>query len=1202
MPNPFSAIGRWFGYSRNGDSVNAAPEPSHGLLDYVNRFVGQYPGPEGAAIVQTLRSALGVDGTLLDEITEQQVRRGPQGIVLPNFLPYLDEMTSGTGETATIRRTYRLMLADANIKAALYGKLFAVAAMDLKFHPASKKSTYDQKLADFARWTFNDVLGGPPKLVQEILLPGLIDGYGVAEKVLGPPEQKGRWRGKAPLEDLASIDYTDVIPQTDDRKRVVDWLGLRYNAGKHFHPALFVHWAHMPLFGQPTGVSDFRAAYRPYWIADTAWKLWLLMLQLRAGGLLKGKWTNEARRPSLIAALKVAKTHGWIVLPEGTDVEVLNMAAGGPEVFEAAMKAAKHDIFLCIEGAILQSLEGETTEGRGDTQIHKSTAELRRWWLARALERILNGWRNPLGLIRDVIDMNYVADEYPKASLASADINEIKARLEIYTGAKALGLSLSEQDVRENLAIESPDPNDPNDVLKGGEPENGEMGAPPSPSGGALDGAPAPADFAEWDESARKRGQPGNAGQFGPGGASDRPKNGSSRAAHEQRKSGVGDRLRSFAKASWGRLKGIGHGAHQIGVVAEEFVKDKIKENVQKLPSRWQHAVIGGWKMLRVASQPAFATYLFGQHLAETTAQEAGASPEQGARLKRICTLIDLTGAKAIPLTLHALGAGEWALASAFVPFGSLTYLAYSTATKPLAVLRGARKAVRDAAFTLAGLFQAAEKDASLERLMQAIGEHEEDADFFDACLCVALEQADDLDEALDLAEEATGRSQDFAEWDSSKHSRGQPDNPGQFTGKGNKGDRVTVYDPQREHHHGEYEHTGPMPTNAPGHWRHRMHGTRVSNEQMKAVHDRGGVWQPGAIPPPAVLKEAAERIKESQGDSESATLTTPAGRQWRIRNGEDLREFLYDGGVLPALPVNRPAAQGAPASSRPQGAQPAQGAPPQRTSQPAQAAPPAQSSPAAPATRPVESGFKDYRKLIEFFQGDSVKAADFATEKIRQHLAAGGSVSLWHEGKQIPIVQVSGNKVLDAKNQPWGLTALAFVAPGKKTGIEFHPPQPAQPGKRHAEDAAGHEHKGKGPGGGQFTSGGSGGGPSPQGGGQDPQGAQPAQAAAPATPAPQSAAPTRPSADSLHATAVDILNNRHAGKEKYARVDELVRAAAGLSGADLRQLAEKVTNSPMKHLRTKGQLLSAIKQHLSDILLSADQSSFSLGPDSPKV
>jgi hypothetical protein len=60
-----------------------------------------------------------------------------------------------------------------------------------------------------------------------------------------------------------------------------------------------------------------------------------------------------------------------------------------------------------------------------------------------------------------------------------------------------------------------------------------------------------------------------------------------------------------------------------------------------------------------------------------------------------------MTGAKAVPLALGAVGLGAAALPGSFVPAGSAAYLAYSTARRPLAVLRAARNVVKGMAETL---------------------------------------------------------------------------------------------------------------------------------------------------------------------------------------------------------------------------------------------------------------------------------------------------------------------------------------------------------------------------------------------------------------------------------------------------------------------------------------------------------------------
>ena len=77
---------------------------------------------------------------------------------------------------------------------------------------------------------------------------------------------------------LLSDVTKDVILLTDEFRNVVGVQGLRFNPGVTFDPSKFVIYRHMPLFDNPTGMSDLRAVYSRWWMLDT-------VLKLRAVGL-----------------------------------------------------------------------------------------------------------------------------------------------------------------------------------------------------------------------------------------------------------------------------------------------------------------------------------------------------------------------------------------------------------------------------------------------------------------------------------------------------------------------------------------------------------------------------------------------------------------------------------------------------------------------------------------------------------------------------------------------------------------------------------------------------------------------------------------------------------------------------------------------------------------------------------------------------
>ena len=492
-----------------------APGASRGLLSWLRQAVGGWPGAEVS------RRPGSTPGR---ELSNEKVHSGPAGVVYPAFLPWVDDVT---GESPQARLAYRKMVGDPNIKAALFGKVLGTGALELKIQPADRKSKADQDVAKFVRWNLTErVRGGWPAVSWSILSGGMIDGHSICEKVWGC-EDRGTHAGRWPLVALKSKDVgNDVVLQLDSYRNVVGVLGLRYNAGIQYSPANFLIYRHMSLYETPTGMSDLRAAYRPYWILDTAWKLRAIATEKRAVPFVWASYADVAQKPSLDAMLAAIKSQNWASVPEGVLLQVLDIAGSADAVFKQITDDLREEIFLGIQGATLQALLGGQGEQRGNSKIHKSTSDLFKWALAQSVESLLND--RDSGLIRDIVDLNFVVQDYPRASLGAVDVGEMLEELQIDSGLHAMKVPLSRREIYEKYNRTPPDPDDPADALVDEPPPGGPggPGAPPG-AGGGGDGEPgAPPDespfgqpeaFSDWDEGKHKRARDG---KFGSGGSS----------------------------------------------------------------------------------------------------------------------------------------------------------------------------------------------------------------------------------------------------------------------------------------------------------------------------------------------------------------------------------------------------------------------------------------------------------------------------------------------------------------------------------------------------------------------------------------------------------------------------------------------------------------------------------------------------------
>lgn len=465
--------------SRSEDAWHV-PGPSHGLVERVREEAGGYVGPQLSP------------GTIQErEIVSEKAASGPRQVVFPWFLPYFD--STSLHETAVMRLAYRQMLKSPIVKSAIFSKLFGVAGLDLKILPADKKNARDKAIAKHVEWMLTERLHDTvPGLIWSVLVGALIDGYSVCEKVW-VLEDRGRYSGKYSLAKLKPKDTNnDLVLQTDEFRNVIGVMGLRYNGGKEFSPADFLIYRHLPLYDNPTGFSDCASAYGAYWMLDTVTKLRAIGCEKYSFPLIWGTYQNTTVKSSLEAALKLAKSQRWISVPESCKVQALEMAAGSEEHFRSFRNDLVHEIYLGIQYAVLQQLEGETTDGRGNSQVHESSADKAAWFLASSVESLLND--RDCGLIKDCVDLNYVTAEYPKAVLSSVDVNELAQEIQVDTALHTLGLDLSKDEVYERYGRTPPEDDD--DVLPGQQ-------APP-PGGASGGGGSLPFDDLDLFSPAEK--------------------------------------------------------------------------------------------------------------------------------------------------------------------------------------------------------------------------------------------------------------------------------------------------------------------------------------------------------------------------------------------------------------------------------------------------------------------------------------------------------------------------------------------------------------------------------------------------------------------------------------------------------------------------------------------------------------------------
>lgn len=347
-----------------------------------------------------------------------------------------------THETPEIRASYRLALIEPTVKATLIAKVLNVAQLELTVNPASKRNKWDKHIAEFTQTALRRCKGGVPQIVWNIAAPGLVDGWSLTEKVSAVGDQgilKGRWT----LAALKSKDTKYLWPITDNYRNVIGYQASQGNQGVYLDSKDFVHFNYMSFFENPLGLSDLRAAYRAIQCKLAAIKLRMMFLDRYTGPWMMGRYRDTTMRAELEAGLAAARASGYITIPDGTDVQLLNLAMSGTADFAAAIDAFDKEIAVSISGAHLQVMEGVTNNGAGDTAVHKDAAELFVWYLSSLVTQCIQEQ-----IVPDLVVPNFGKDvDFPEVKLSAVNPKDIISELAIDEALQRLGIDLSKEDL-----------------------------------------------------------------------------------------------------------------------------------------------------------------------------------------------------------------------------------------------------------------------------------------------------------------------------------------------------------------------------------------------------------------------------------------------------------------------------------------------------------------------------------------------------------------------------------------------------------------------------------------------------------------------------------------------------------------------------------------------------------------------------------
>lgn len=129
------------------------------------------------------------------------------------------------------------------------------------------------------------------------------------------------------------------------------------------------------------------------------------------------------------------------------------------------------------------------------------------------------------------------------------------------------------------------------------------------------------------------------------------------------------------------------------GSGADKGLVDKVRQRIGSLYDRLPDRVKKG---VAVVARTAYAVQVASNKAVKAVAKERGFTKEQIDRLSFLTASVDVgAGGSRSAAAFAAAGLAHLAGPAAFVPWGSIGYLLYSTVRAPIAVLRAAKKAVK---------------------------------------------------------------------------------------------------------------------------------------------------------------------------------------------------------------------------------------------------------------------------------------------------------------------------------------------------------------------------------------------------------------------------------------------------------------------------------------------------------------------------
>lgn len=340
---------------------------------------------------------------------------------------------------------YDKMRRDDAIKACLGLKKHAVLSSGWEIEPASD-SGKDSEIADFIADNLKKMEGIFDDSIIEIM-SAFDYGFSCTEKILKIDSWRNH-KNRVMLKALKTRKPHGIDFRTD---RFGNLLKIIQANTTEFRPEKFIIFVNNNEFNNWYGESDLRACYRSWWSKDNIIKFWNIWLERFGMPPIIGKIdqtgfknasADSAKLQNILRRLQTATS---VILPDNIKIEYAELKSGrGAESYKQAVE--KHDMALARLLLVPNLLGLSQQMNTGSYSQSRTQYDVFLWIILkirRTVEELINE-----KLIRELVDYNYTAEDYPMFKFLPLDDNMRMELAKLWVDAVSKGIVASDQDDR----------------------------------------------------------------------------------------------------------------------------------------------------------------------------------------------------------------------------------------------------------------------------------------------------------------------------------------------------------------------------------------------------------------------------------------------------------------------------------------------------------------------------------------------------------------------------------------------------------------------------------------------------------------------------------------------------------------------------------------------------------------------------------